>query len=264
MLHFEPGSPYLNTLRQADMTPSLAPRIMRFDQEAERNHLRQWPHNTAEAIRHFIEHPETIGTHPILVGHSAGGFTVFVLGAMAKGADLVAIRDSLPGLRAIPLGRFEQLSRNLEQGLFISIASPFTGVKLTRTGRLLNRFVIQPRDTYFIRALTIPFVQTFYQKIGKRPEQVIDGNIVSDVAPPSMAQGPANFAVNLLIRGGLKVFSPFLDHGKHHDGIVPIETARLEGVPELTLKMDHLDLVESEDAAQSLLSLITMLNSSVE
>lgn len=206
MFHFEPGAPFLNTLKEGN----LYPRIFRFENEREHNYLRQWPRNTAAVIKHFISHPGAIGDQPIFVGHSSGGFTSFVLGAMAKGGDLDAIRRSLPGLEDLPLDAFQQLAANLRSGLYISIATPFTGVQLTRTGRVFNRIIVEPRDTHLIRSMTIPFVQDFYRDIGTRPEKIIDGNIVSNAAHLTPTQGLVSFAVNGLVQGGGCGFSrPF-------------------------------------------------------
>src|SRR5579885_1215011 len=83
MLHFEPSDPYFEELRNQGFSPS----VFRFSPEAERNHLRQWPENTVDIIRGLLDDPELLEHRPIFAGHSAGGFSAYVLAAMAKGAN---------------------------------------------------------------------------------------------------------------------------------------------------------------------------------
>lgn len=257
MMHFEPAAPYLETLRAG----GLAPAIFRFGAGAEKDHFRQWRENTVDAVRELIAHPEVLERRPIFVGHSAGGFSVYVLAALSKGARLAGLQEVLPGLRDIPEGDLRTLADRLRRGLFITIGAPLNGVQLTRLGRLANRWIVEPRVPLLFSGITRPNVEEVYRKLGVRPKEVMDGNIVAIDRPLGHGgQGSlASWAGHIVVQGGMRLFSPFLDHNTVNDGIVPLNAAFLEGVPQILLSMDHLKLVETPEAAQALLRLISWI-----
>jgi len=252
MLHFEPAAPFLSTLRSYGFQPE----VFRFSRESEANRLRQWPENTGDVIRRLIERPETVGNYPIFCGHSAGGFTVYALAALAKGGSAAAIREACPGLEGIPISDLQDLGARLSDALFVAVASPLHGVKLTRTGRCVNRFIVEPRLPHLLTGITRPHLERFYRRVGFSPDQVIDANFVSNDGTPSFHGGHLSKAAGFVIQSGMRVFSPFLDHGKVNDGIVPLETALLYGPVQTFGSFDHLELVEKPEAATALTDLI--------
>ncbi len=258
MLHFEPATPYLETLR----SEGFGPRVFHFPVDSEKNLLRQWRENSGDAINELIDHPELVEGQPVFAGHSAGGFTVYVLAAMARGGDLTFLQNSLPGLKRRSLRDLEGLAEKLRRGLFIAIASPLNGVRLTRVGRLMNRTIVEPRVPLLFSGITRPSVEGFYRGVGVRPERVIDGNIVSRTGPMELVGGPFSRLSSVVIQGGMRIFSPFLDHETVNDGIVPWDSAVLKGPRQVFLKLDHLSLVETAEGGVALARLIKDLASS--
>jgi len=251
MLHFEPAAPYLETLEKS----GFAPAVFRFGPDGELNHLRQWRENTVDAIRSLSTDSKLFERNPVFVGHSAGGFTVYVLAAMARGASLAGLQRALPDLD-MPEDQLRALALRLRRGRFIAISSPLNGVHLTRTGRLVNRWAIEPRVPLLFSGITQRNVDRFYQKLGLTPDDVLDGNILSIDRPFSFHGGPTSVVSHAVIQGGMRVFSPFLDHNTVNDGIVPLGSAFLEGPRQMLLHSDHLKLVETPEAARALVSLI--------
>jgi hypothetical protein len=256
MLHFEPGASYLSTLRAYGFDP----RVFHFPEAGERNLLRQWRENTGDAIRHFIHHPDALGERPVFCGHSAGGLTVYTLAALAKGGDPAAIRRECPSLASVPLSSLVRLRENLSQALFVTIASPLQGVRLTRIGRCVNRFFIEPNVPLLFSGITRPNLRTFYDKVGRRPEAVIDANLVSRDGTPAFHGGCFSRVSSRVIQGGMRVFSPFLDHEAVNDGIVPLDSAVLNGPRQVFVPLDHLKLVEMPEAAMVLVDLIRQVD----
>ncbi|HSA60220.1 MAG TPA: hypothetical protein VLJ37_11110 [bacterium] len=257
MLHFEPASPFLGTLRAYGFQPE----VFRFTREGERNRLREWRENTGDVLRHFIERPETLGERPVFCGHSAGGLTVYTVAALAKGGDVAAIRDECPGLEGVSLSALEALGRRLSEGLFVSLASPLRGVRLTRVGRCVNRVLVEPRLPLLLSGITAPNLEAFYGRVRRRPDEVIDANLVSNDGTPAFHGGCFSKISSLIIQGGMRVFSPFLDHGSVNDGIVPMDSAVLRGPAQVFAGFDHLKLVETPEAAMVLVDLIRQVES---
>jgi hypothetical protein len=252
MMHFEPAAPFLGALRAHGFQPE----IFRFSVSGENNLLRQWQENTADVLRHFIARPEALGQRPIFCGHSAGGLTVYALAALAKGGDASAIRQACPGLEDVPLPALEDLGRRLSDALFLSMASPLNGVRLTRVGRCVNRVFVEPELPLLLTGITTPYLEGFYRRVGRRPEVVIDANLVSNDGRPVFHGGSFSKISGRFIQGGMRVFSPFLDHGTVNDGIVPLDAALLSGPIQVFARFDHLKMVETSEAATILAGLI--------
>lgn len=282
------------THRQASteiIIPQAADPVFRFSPEIEGNRFSQWRENTVDAIRGLIAHPETLerpwiffrgmmhfkpappfldtvnegltaSAHPpIFIGHSAGGFTVYVLAAMAKGANLAGLKEVLPALGDIPDAALTDLAERLRTGLFIGVGAPLNGVQLTRAGRVANRLIVEPRVPLLFSGITRPNVEEVYRKLGKRPKEVMDGSVIATDHPFRLrGQGSlSSLAGHLVVQGGMRLFSPFLDHNTVNDGIVPLYAAFLEGIPQVLLRMDHLKLVETPEAARALVQLIARI-----
>ncbi|HEX5036106.1 MAG TPA: hypothetical protein VFX30_03005 [bacterium] len=252
MMHFEPASPFLGTLRAHGFQPE----VFRFPVSGEKNLLRQWQENTADVLRHFIAHPEAIGETPVFCGHSAGGLTVYALAALAKGGNAAAVRATCPGLETTSLSALEELGRQLSDALFLTMASPLNGVRLTRVGRCVNKVLVEPRMPLLLSGITTPYLESLYRRIGRRPGEVIDANLVSNDGRPAYHGGAVSKVSGRVIQGGMRVFSPFLDHGTVNDGIVPLDAALLSGPIQVFAPFDHLKMVETSEAAAILVSLI--------
>ncbi len=252
MCHFEPGDPFVQTLEQA----GLDLRIFRFDPRAEKSRVRQWRDNTADVIRHFIAHPEAIGEFPVFVGHSAAGFTVYTLGAIAKGGDLRAIRDFLPGLQGVRLEEMEGLVEPLRDGLYLAIGAPLNGIEMNRPGAWVSQRIVEKRIPGLFADLTRERATQLYEAVGLQPAQVMDGILYSDTAPLALPGKPAAKVANAMIQGGMRFFSFFVYHNRVNDGIVPVRAARIEGIPQRVLSLDHLRMVETTEAAEALLQVI--------
>jgi pimeloyl-ACP methyl ester carboxylesterase len=258
MLHFEPASPFLGTLRAYGFQPE----VFRFPREGEINRLRQWRENTGDVLRHFIESPDALGERPVLCGHSAGGLTVYTMAALAKGGNASAIRDECPGLEGVPTASLEALGARLAEALFVSIASPLQGVRLTRVGRCMNRLFVEPRLPLLLSGITAPNLEAYYRRVRRRPDQVIDANLVSHNGTPAFHGGVFSKVSSRVIQGGMRVFSPFLDHESVNDGIVPLDAAVLHGPAQVFAAFDHLKLVETQEAAMVLVDLIRQAEAS--
>lgn len=252
MIHFEPAMPFLFTLKSEGYTPH----VVLFSEKGEQNKLRQWPENTVDIIRYFIEREELLESKPVFVGHSAGGLTAFVLGAMTKGASLAGLQNVLPGLESVPKDKLRRLAQALEGCRFISIATPFHGVRLNISGEIFNRTIVQPRKPLLLTGITQRNLQKFYREIGVHPKDVIHGNILSRSNKLILEGGLASQASNAVVHGALHLFLPFLEHGDLSDGIVPAESAFLDGPQQVFLDLDHLRLIETVEAAQALAALI--------
>lgn len=225
--------------------------------------LSQWRENTGHVIRHFLAHPEAIGERPVFCGHSAGGLTVYSLAAIAKGGDLRAIREECR-LESVSLDRLEGLRESLAGALFAAIASPLQGVRLTRVGRCVNRLFVEPRTPLLLTGITRPNLEAFYRRVRRRPEAVIDANLVSNYAAPSYHGNGLSKVSSLVIQSGMRVFSPFLDHETENDGIVPRDAALLNGPVQVFAPFDHLKLVEMPEAALTLVDLIRQADPKAE
>jgi hypothetical protein len=257
MLHFRPAAPFLDTLKVSGFRP----RVFEFPSAGERNFLRQWRENTADVVRHFVARPEALGERPVFCGHSAGGLTVYTLAALADGGDVGAIRRECPGLTDVPVAAMERLAERLARdALFVTIASPHHGVRLTRVGRCVNRFVIEPRLPLLFSGITRPNLEAVHRRFRRRPEEVIDANLVSSVGTPSYHGGSVSRISSRVIQGGMRAFSPFLDHECVNDGIVPLEAAVLDGPAQVFAPFDHLKLVETPEAALTLADLIRQVD----
>src|SRR5262249_19269798 len=154
-----------------------------------------------------------------------GGLTVYAFAALAKGGDAAEIRREFPGLESVSLNSLEALKENLSQALFVTIASPLQGVRMTRIGRCINHFFIEPRAPLLFTGITRASVEAFYRRVRRRPEEVIDANLVSNDGTPAFHGGCFSKVASRVIQGGMRLFSPFLDHGSVNDGIVPIDAA---------------------------------------
>ncbi len=257
MLHFRPAPPFLNTLQ----TSGFRPLVFSFPTSGEGNLLRQWRENTADVIRHFIGRPEALGEKPIFCGHSAGGLTVYALAAMADGGDLVAIRNECPGLENVAVVAMERLAERLSRdALFVTIAAPHHGVRLTRIGRCVNRFLIEPRLPLLFSGITKSNLEAVHRRFRRRPEDVIDANLVSSLGTPFYHGGSVSRLSSLVVQQGMRVFSPLLDHECVNDGIVPMDAAVLEGPAQVFAPFDHLKLVEMPEAALTLADLIRQVD----
>lgn len=257
MLHFRPSPPFLNTLHSSGYRPQ----VFSFPSHGEGNLLRQWRENTGDVIRHFIASPEALGERPVFCGHSAGGLTVYTLAAMADGGDLGAIRKECPGLETVPVAAMERLAERLARdALFVTIAAPHHGVRLTRIGRCVNRLLIEPRLPRLFSGITKSSLEAVHRRFRRRPEEVIDANLVSSLGTPSYHGGSVSRLSSLVIQQGMRVFSPFLDHMCVNDGIVPMDAAVLEGPAQVFAPFDHLKLVEVPEAALTLADLIRQVD----
>lgn len=188
---------------------------------------------------------------------------VYTLAAIAKGGNARAIRDECPGLQSESLSALEGLGAMLSKSLFVTIASPLHGVRLTRIGRCVNRFLIEPARPLLFTGITQPNLDAFYRRVGLKPEQVIDANLVSSYGAPSYHGGRLSKISSLVIQSGMRVFSPFLDHEAENDGIVPRDSALLSGPVQVFAPFDHLKLVEMPEAALTLADLIRQADPSL-
>jgi hypothetical protein len=182
---------------------------------------------------------------------------------MADGGDLSAIREECPGLGSLPLSALERLAERLARdALFVTVASPHHGVRLTRIGRCVNRYLIEPRLPLLFSGITKPNLEGVYRRFRRRPEEVIDANLVSSLGTPSFHGGSVSRISSRIIQGGMRVFSPFLDHESVNDGIVPLDAAVLDGPAQAFAPFDHLKLVETAESALILADLIRQVDPS--
>ncbi len=254
MVHFEPAPIFLQTLQAG----GLEPRVFRYSPAAEKNRMRQWPDNTADALRHFIESPEEIGRNPIFAGHSAGGFTVFTLGALAKGGNIDAIRRTIPGAGAIRHQDLLELAHNLSTATFLGIASPLNGIEFKRTEDIVHRAVLRHQNPTLTRALSRPFLEQYYEGLGLHPNNVMDGTLVSKAAPFAKVRSLKDYLLHGIVQGGMRFLRISLVRSgtQGQDAIVPTESAWLEIARQIEVSMNHTQIVEEPLAAHSLLALI--------
>ena len=266
MVRFPFARRYTETLESAGLR--FRPRL--FSEEVEKDRLRQWPVITADSLRHYVEGQWDLPERPVFVGHSAGGFTVMTLAMLAKGnaQTRTAIREGL-GLQDLSLEQIEAFSERVRERapLFIAIAAPLNGIVPTRLGKVTDRQVLRRLDPDVFTALTYDYVQGFYRRVGMQPQEVIDGIIVSDGAPWPIDRHPASWATNTIVQGGMRAWSVMVDTnarydqhtvdpGEGFDGIVPLRSAWLEGPMVRWLHDNHLALVETEESAWALASMI--------
>lgn len=256
MMRFEPGTPFLRTLAREGFEP----RVFRFAPGVENDPFRSLWEDSADVVDFFIDHPPAIGTRPVFVGHSAGGFTSYLLASIAKGGSYRGIRRALPRLQPRGDHEFEQLAFRLRGGRFIAIAVPFQGIGLTGVGELLNRRVIEPRAPRLFSSVTREALEGIYRNVRKDPGNVMDGVIYSASAPFEMEGDIASRATTAAIQGALRLFARFADDRGPTDGIVPVDSVDpYREVFEATPAMNHLRLVETEEAAMTLVGMIRTL-----
>lgn len=254
MVHFEPGESFLQSVTGG----AFAIRIFRYSPTVEDNRLTQWPEKTGEVIRHLIDRPEDIGERPVFVGHSAGGFTTYVLAALARGARVSAVKDYVPQLDDVPPSAIRELAYNLSGATFVSIASPLNGLRFTRAGAVVSGAVTVLYPS-LLKSLNYRYLSRFYNQMGFRPDQVMDGVIVSREASHPESYDLRSRAVNSLVLGGLRCCSPFLKDEGASDGIVPVSTALLKGPLQHNLDLNHLELVESHAGGEALVTLLDQI-----
>jgi hypothetical protein len=252
-----------------------------------RDRLRQWPAITRDAIHKFAKRPELIGREAVLVGHSAGGFPVAALAMIMKGGSETreAIRHyfrldnvSDPD-NYVSAGEMEQLAEELKRhnALFIAIASPLNGIKITKVGHQVNDRVLKYLDPHLLTDIGCVHVEEFYARVGIRPDDVIDAILVSGSAPVPLAldiRSTASNISNLAVQFGMRAFSPFVnrhaqyerwggdpanDPGAGHDGIVSLRSAHLVGPYVFRIDANHLEQVELERCAFTVAAMIRSL-----
>ncbi len=258
MCRFEPAQPYLNTLR----TQNFAPKVFRLEGREESYVLHQWPLTAIRSIERFANDPELIGDRAVFVGHSAGGFPLYILACIAKGARLEDIRNALPpidainALDAISPSQYATLAKSLSTALFISIGTPYNGIHLTDWFRPLHDRVVAAFDPLLINSLRKDFVDTVYRRIGLRPEQVIHGQMISNAAPIKLSRNPRTLPIEIIMQGGMRAVALITEY-KIYDGIAPWAAVYVSGIPEHEIvQFDHLRLVETAKPAEHLMGLI--------
>ncbi len=264
MLHYEPGPDYLATLQYHGFSPTIA----RYA-DTETNYLSQWKHKTGLLIRDFARNPEVIGERPVICGHSAGGFTSYVLAAMAKGAELSTLRKNLPHLDDVSPSQMRDAVDQLQGGLFLAIASPLNGITLKRHAEWANR-PLETSDHTVLRELFGSMkreqLEAFYRAVGRTPNEVLDGNIVGNVLQLQPAQNrhfplPAMLAEKALYHGMNFVRGLCLENSETgHDTLVPADAALLKSVEQMVVPYNHHNIVCVEEAANAVVNMVRRLD----
>ncbi|HSA59157.1 MAG TPA: hypothetical protein VLJ37_05675 [bacterium] len=261
MCHFEPATPFLNELRSSGFSP----RVFRLPDGEESYLLDPWPLTALRAVEHFSRRPEDIGERPVFVGHSAGGFAVYLLAALADGADVASYREVLSGLdlfgvmSPIRAGALRDLACALSGALFVSIGTPYAGVEFRRIGHLLNRHFFEPQSPLLLKALQRSYLDPLYRRLGAKPGRVIHGQMISPDDPVRISRNPSSFVYETILQGGMRLVARMTEFDLY-DGIAPWSATY---VPEMrdreVLASDHLRMVEDPEPAARLVRLITRL-----
>ncbi len=251
MMNFEPGPHFIATLQEA----GLRTRVFREDLPLKESALRPWHVATARAIEHYAAHPEEVGENPVFAGHSAGGFTVYTLGAIASNAPLEGLRKALPDLD-VSAGELTILRDALQGASFFAVATPFNGILIRPLARRLNSRVLDPLIPGFFTGLLAESLETFYATVGRRPADVMNGLVYSDGAPINSDGGLLSHAMNTYVQGALRLFGALQADRGPTDVIVPLRAASVAGVPAQLVHMNHLHLVETEAGARALLAVM--------
>lgn len=268
MLHFEPGNPFLNTLRAQGFNVN----VYRYSKEAEANKLRQWPENATDLLIQILQAPQFLQPNQIILGHSAGGNEEIPLRALALKKDPGRIIDVLPKndtLWRLFLDdqKVERASRQLSQTLFLAEGAPLMGVEITLAGNMAKRHAIERFVPGLLSAISVENMEQVYHKLDLDPKKVVDGIIYSETAPLDLSanKDSRSFAAHALTQGAYRAFSPFLKRASPHDGIVPVASALVgwsgdeRALREMKVHFDHLGMVEYAAAAALTIELITRL-----
>lgn len=255
MTHFAPSHAFMATFKSLGHTPKL----FTYEPEHERNRFRQWRENSVDVLAHFINQPSDLGPDPVFLGHSAGGFVVYILAALADGANpekiLEVLKPAAPLASVLTVQNLSILGRKLKQtnAQFVVLGTPIHGIRLTKLGKAFDWLLRQTTIPNFLSSITHETIQNVYKTIGKDPEKVIDTFFVSKTPPNTTSKNPLSWLVQELLRHGYKICSPFLDHEEENDGLVPVSTAQPrsdEGRKKTKwIRFDHLKMFDLAGAA---------------
>lgn len=229
--------------------------IHRYDPGAEGNLLRPWRENTADIFRRFMDYPEDIGENPVFIGHSAGGFPVYMLAALAQGGNVGEILRALPGLAGVDVYRLYKLKDLLQDAIFVTIAAPLNGLYLTERGRWAAKRIAEPLLPDLLSSMMADRLNELYEKIRARPEDVLDDNVYCNTDRVGTT-GIFRLVVNAPVHGALLTLAGFLDHDGQHDLIAPLRSTRLpsmkNGSEQVAAPFNHLEIVTHWGAGELL------------
>lgn len=255
--------------------------------------LQLWEEKNLDDIVSVAGYPSILGSRTVIAGHSSGGFEAVFYGAiraarrfektddsrsLREDRGVMRIWNNFQELKVHPVERYRELGDRLEEAVLIGIASPLNGIHMNRMGRVVNRTVVEPFHPGYFTGVTVEKVNRFYDQLGWRPEEVLDGNIYSE-AYPSRPNGDSPYLGHLarggtalfhhlmngtlngknpadlepLVIGILEFFSRFVDFEGPCDPIVPTSSAKLRNAPNVvqrSTQLDHLKIVETEEGAQ--------------
>ena len=247
-MNFQCADSFLETLRAAGLQPRPYPA----------DPMWPWRRKAEGFIRYFAVNPAKLGDRPIIGGHSEGGHPVYAVAALAKEGKIGAIRKEFPGLRDISTRSLEELGERLfESALFVTIATPHNGMRMSRFGRGVNRILIEPHFPKYISDITEPNLEALYESFRQRPDAVIDVNLVGGYGKHLPLQGRLTTRVlSAVLEGGMRAFEPLFDPTSESDGIVPLQAARLNGPIQDFVPYNHWQIIEMAGAAVRLIDLI--------
>jgi hypothetical protein len=250
MSNFEPAPSYVQALEEMGFHTKA------FPDPNEPDLFQPWPIKAGNLILYFKDHPEEIREGTVYVGHSTGGLVVYVLAAMVKGGDLEVIRQTLPPLQGLPLSELQTIVDRLKASnpSFITIATPFHGIRLTLLGELLDDIFGNFKSLLFVKSLTEDYIHNLYYEVGLWPDEVIDGNLIGRAEGIFRQEEDfRSWAVRSFIQVSLRFFASFTEPDSDSDGIVPRSSALLYGPVQKELPLDHLAMVEMPKAVIALL-----------
>lgn len=246
------------------------------------NLLAQWPVKTRQLADYFLNTPKPLDLEVIpedFLGHSAGGYSEYIFGlmrAMAMIEDMEGLEDFekvraidrlyrgilllVPELKEFSPGDFLVLGRRFLNSLLSVAGAPLNGIALTILGEIVHLILTALGREDLLGSMLKRTVNPIYDKIGLRPDHVIDIVFLSKVAPLDNFPTYGSLALAALLQLGLRLASPFKvrESEKGHDAIVRVEEALLHGPDIVFQNHDHLRMVESPEAARE--QIIAMRN----
>lgn len=262
------GERFIGTLQQSGFNV----RTCLFSPRAEKRRLLGLGEMVAEACEALIvSPPEKV---EVIAGSSLGGMTSLFLGALAKvpaegrSEFIERFHAFLPPTPHRTIEALHDLSVRLQGARVILMGAPVNEIRLTRAGRQAVRAIgtIRPELFEWLERGYLRGTGTrtgLYEQLGFEPKKIADGIILGAAQTWGLhARDPFSLGANGLMQGAARLMSGTavkLAPGELSDGVIGHHSALLGLGPDrerILWKQNHLDVMETEEAARTLLSLI--------